>query len=250
MKTFGIIGYPLAQSFSYKYFTQKFKEENIDARFLNFEIPTIEEFPSLLDHHPYITGLSVTIPYKEKIIDYLDELDDSAQMVKAVNSVKIIWKDKKPFLKGYNTDLIGFKNSIKPLVQNHHKKALVLGTGGAAKAVAQALNLLGIENKYVSRQTDSDHVINYASLTPKHFEEYTIIVNSTPLGMYPNTDQCPDIDYSLLGKQHLLFDLTYNPENTKFMQLGAEHGAVTKNGLEMLHLQAEASWAIWNNLNQ
>ncbi|MCU4165837.1 shikimate dehydrogenase family protein [Carboxylicivirga caseinilyticus] len=248
MKTFGLIGYPLAQSFSYKYFTSKFKNENIDARFLNFEIPTIEEFPSLIDHHPYIAGLSVTIPYKEKVIQYLNELDVTAEKVGAVNSIKITWKDKKPYFKGYNTDLIGFKNSILPFIKDHHKKALVLGTGGAAKAVAHALEMLGLEYKYVSRKEDTDNLINYSSLTPDILDEYKVIVNSTPVGMYPNIDECPDIDYNCIGKNHLLFDLTYNPENTKFMQMGAKNGAATKNGLEMLHLQAEASWAIWNDL--
>lgn len=248
MKTFGLIGYPLAQSFSYKYFTQKFKDENINARFLNFEIPTIEELPSLIDHHPYIAGLSVTIPYKEKVIKYLNELDLTAEKVGAVNSIKITWKDKKPYLKGYNTDLIGFKNSIQPLLKDHHKKALVLGTGGAAKAVAQALEMLGLEFKYISRKADSDNLINYASLSEDILNEYTVIANSTPLGMYPNIDQCPDINYNSLSDKHLLFDLTYNPENTKFMQMGAKNGATTKNGLEMLHLQAEASWSIWNDL--
>jgi len=248
MKTFGLIGYPLAQSFSYKYFTQKFKDENINARFLNFEIPTIEELPSLIDHHPYIAGLSVTIPYKEKVIKYLNELDITAEKVGAVNSIKITWKDKKPYLKGYNTDLIGFKNSIQPLLKDHHKKALVLGTGGAAKAVAHALEMLGLEYKYVSRKADSEDKINYGSLTKEILKDYTVIANSTPLGMYPNIDQCPDIDYNHITESHLLFDLTYNPENTKFMQMGAKNGATTKNGLEMLHLQAEASWSIWNDL--
>lgn len=248
MKTFGLIGYPLAQSFSYKYFTSKFKNENIDARFLNFEIPTIEEFPSLIDHHPYIAGLSVTIPYKEKVIQYLNELDVTAEKVGAVNSIKITWKDKKPYFKGYNTDLIGFKNSILPFIKDHHRKALVLGTGGAAKAVAHALEMLGLEYKYVSRKEDTDNLINYSSLTPDILDEYKVIVNSTPVGMYPNIDECPDIDYNCIGNNHLLFDLTYNPENTKFMQMGAKNGAATINGLEMLHLQAEASWAIWNDL--
>lgn len=248
MKTFGLIGFPLAQSFSYKYFTNKFKNENIEARFLNFEIPTIDELPNLLNHHAYIGGLSVTIPYKEKVIDYLDELDETAKKVKAVNSIKITWKDKKPYLKGYNTDLIGFSLSIKPLLKEHHKKALVLGTGGAAKAVAHALEMLGLEYLYVSRKAESSNTINYNSLTPEHYKAYQVIVNSTPLGMYPNTEQCPSIEYNNLSEKHLLFDLTYNPENTKFMRLGAQQGATTKNGLEMLHLQAEASWSIWNNL--
>lgn len=248
MKTFGLIGYPLAQSFSYKYFTNKFTAENIDARFLNFEIPAIEELPNLLDHHPYIAGLAVTIPYKEKIIDYLDELDETAQKVKAVNSIKITWKNKKPYLKGYNTDLIGFRNSIQPLLKDHHKKALILGTGGAAKAVGYALEMMGIEYKFVSRKADSPNIINYNTLTKKHYEEYTVIINSTPLGMYPNIDQCPEIDYSSIDQKHLLFDLTYNPDHTKFLQMGAKNGATTKNGLEMLYLQADASWTIWNEL--
>lgn len=246
MKTFGLIGFPLAQSFSYKYFTTKFEKEGIDARFLNFEIPGINEFPELLNHHPYIAGLSVTIPYKEQVIPFLDELDESAQKIKAVNSIKVSWKNKKAILKGYNTDVIGFRNSIKPLLKSHHNKALILGTGGAAKAVAYALETLKIEYKYVSRKSTSEHTLEYSDINKRALEEHTVIINSTPLGMYPNIEECPDIEYQHIGSEHLLFDLTYNPSDTAFMKKGAKNGATTKNGLEMLHQQAEASWKIWN----
>ncbi len=248
MKTFGLIGFPLAQSFSYRYFTSKFENEGIDARFLNFEIPNIEELPELLNHHPYIAGLAVTIPYKEQILPYIDELDETAQKIKAVNSVKITWKNKKPILKGYNTDLIGFRNSIEPLLQKHHTKALILGTGGAAKAVAHALEMMNIEFKFVSRKDSSNNILNYSELDQSLFDQYSIIINTTPLGMFPNVDLCPDINYKLITSDHLLFDLTYNPDITTFMKKGGQNGAITKNGLDMLYKQAEASWSIWNDL--
>lgn len=247
MKTYGLIGYPLAQSFSYKFFSNKFKTEGIDARFLNFEIPTIEEFPALLDHHAYIAGMSVTIPYKEQVMQYLDELDITAQKIKAVNSIKITWEGNTPRLKGYNTDVIGFSNSIQPLIKAHHNKALILGTGGAAKAVEFGLEQMGISTRYVSRQ-NNNNALNYSELNQEILQENTVIVNTTPLGMFPNIDACPDVPYHLLSDRHLLFDLTYNPDITTFMRKGAEYGAVTKNGLDMLYKQAEASWAIWNDL--
>lgn len=246
MKTFGLIGYPLAQSFSQKYFTTKFQKENINARYLNFEIPSINELPELLNHHPYIAGLSVTIPYKQEIFKYLNELDETARLVGAANAVKIIWKDKKPVLKGYNTDLIGFAESIKPLLKEHHKKAMILGTGGAAKAIAHALQLMDIEYKYVSRSANNKNTLNYEQLDSNIINENTIIVNCTPIGMFPKINECPEIPYSLISDKHLLYDLTYNPETTLFMQKGIDNGATVKNGLEMLHLQAEAAWKIWN----
>jgi len=246
MKTFGLLGYPLSQSFSQKYFTGKFDRENIDARFLNFELPDISEFLAMLEHHAYIAGLSVTIPYKEQIFNFLDEVDSQAREIGAVNCVRIHWVDKKPFLKGYNTDLLGFTNSLKPLLGPQHTKALVLGTGGAAKAVAHALRLLGISFRYVSRQPQGTNHVSYADIDEAIMEEYKLIVNCTPLGMFPKVDNCPDIPYQFATSDHLFYDLTYNPENTLFMQNGAKYGAVTKNGLEMLHLQAEAAWKHWN----
>lgn len=246
MKTYGLIGYPLAQSFSQKYFTKKFKDENIDARYLNFEIPSVDELPELLSHHPYIAGISITLPHKETVFKYLDELDETARLVGASNVLKVTWKDKKPTLKGYNTDLIGFTDSIKPILKEHHTKALILGTGGAAKAIAHAFDLMNIERSYVSRTPKTDKDFSYKDLTSDIINDYTIIVNCTPLGMFPEVNNCPDIPYELLGDKHLLYDLTYNPETTLFMQKGLDQGSSAKNGLEMLHCQAEAAWRIWN----
>ncbi len=246
MKTFGLIGYPLGHSFSQKYFTDKFKEENIEARYLNFPIETIEEFPSLLEKHPYLAGLNVTIPYKQQVIEYLDDIDSVAREVGAVNVVKITWNNSKPQLKGYNSDIIGFSRSIEPLLHSHHKKALILGTGGASKAVAYALKDLGLLYRFVSRTPQHPSHVSYESLNEEILKEYTVIINTTPMGMTPKTDQCPSIPYNGISSQHLAFDLIYNPETTLFMQKCAEKGAVAKNGLEMLHLQAEAAWNIWN----
>ncbi|MCG8580945.1 MAG: shikimate dehydrogenase [Bacteroidales bacterium] len=245
MKTFGLIGFPLAQSFSQKYFTQKFKDENIDARYLNFEMEDINELPELLEHHAYIAGFSITIPHKENIFKYLNEFDASARDIEACNVVKVTWKNKTPILKGYNTDVIGFAASIKPLLKEHHNKALILGTGGAAKAVAYGLKNLDLDYKYVSRNKKTDS-LTYSELNKDILDEFQVLVNCTPLGMYPNTDQCPELPYHLLSDKHLLYDLTYNPETTQFMKNGLTHGASAKNGLEMLHLQAEAAWKIWN----
>ncbi|WP_430815577.1 shikimate dehydrogenase family protein [Carboxylicivirga sp. RSCT41] len=245
MKTFGLIGFPLAQSFSQKYFTQKFKDEQIDARYLNFEMEDINELPELLEHHAYIAGFSITIPHKENIFKYLNEFDASARDIEACNVVKVTWKNKTPILKGYNTDFIGFSKSIQPLLKDHHKKALILGTGGAAKAIAYGLKKLGLEYKYVSR-SKKDNSLTYNALDKTILDEYQVLINCTPLGMFPNIEQCPDIPYQLLTDKHLLYDLTYNPETTQFMKNGIEQGASAKNGLEMLHLQAEAAWEIWN----
>lgn len=245
MRTFGLIGFPLAQSFSQKYFTEKFNKEGIDARYLNFEIEHIDELPELLNHHAYIAGFSVTIPHKESVIKYLDELDESADSAAACNVIKVSWENKKPRLKGYNTDLIGFSESIKPLLEAHHQKALILGTGGAAKAIAQAFRLMKIDYKYVSR-TQKEGQFTYSELDLGIMEDHSILVNCTPLGMFPNVNTCPDIPYHLTNEKHLFYDLTYNPSTTLFMQKGLDNGAKAKNGLEMLYLQAEAAWKIWN----
>ncbi|WP_439183470.1 shikimate dehydrogenase family protein [Carboxylicivirga taeanensis] len=246
MRTFGLIGYPLAQSFSQKYFTEKFEKEGIDARYLNFEMANIDELPAVLNHHAYIAGFSVTIPHKEHVLKYLDEIDETAQKAGACNAIKVTWENKKPKLKGYNTDLIGFKESIKPLLQSHHKKALILGTGGAAKAIAEAFRSMDIDFRFVSR-TKSDEHLPYSELNESILSEYTILVNCTPLGMFPNVNECPDIPYGFASDKHLFYDLTYNPATTLFMQKGIDQGATAKNGLEMLHLQAEAAWKIWNS---
>lgn len=247
MDKYGLIGYPLKHSFSIGYFNEKFKSENIDAEYVNFEIPSINDFMEVIEEHPNLRGLNVTIPYKEQVIPFLDELDPDTAKIGAVNVIKIIKQPKgKVRLIGYNSDIIGFTNSIQPLLQEHHKRALILGTGGASKAVYRGLQNLGIDCIFVSRSHKANGTLTYQELTPEIMAMYTIIVNCTPLGMYPNVDSCPDIPYELLTSNHLLYDLLYNPNVTLFMKKGEERGAVTKNGLEMLLLQAFAAWEIWN----
>lgn len=243
---YGLIGYPLGHSFSQDFFNKKFEAENIDAKYVNFEIPSIEEFPELLLANTYLRGLNVTIPYKEKVIPYLDELDEEAAKVGAVNVIRIIRNAKGEIqaLKGYNSDIIGFHDSILSMLKPYHKKALILGTGGAAKAVQYVLNKLGLETKCVSR-TAGPGKLSYAELTPAIMDEYKVIVNTTPLGMFPNVNKCPDIPYQCVTPEHLAYDLLYNPNTTLFMKKCAERGAATKNGLEMLLMQAFAAWNIW-----
>ncbi len=247
MDKYGLIGYPLKHSFSITYFNEKFQAENIDAEYVNFEIPRIEDFMGVVDEHPNLCGLNVTIPYKEQVIPYLDELDKDTARIGAVNVIKIIRQPKgKVKLVGYNSDVIGFSRSIEPLLQPHHKKALLLGTGGASKAVFHGLENLGVKSTYVSRTKRSDEVLTYRELTPEVMAEHTVIVNCTPVGMYPKVDFCPDIPYELLTSGHLLYDLLYNPNETLFMKKGRAQGATVKNGLEMLLLQAFAAWEIWH----
>ena len=245
MKKYGLLGYPLGHSFSRNYFNQKFEAEKIDAEYLNFEIPEIKEIKNVIKENPELNGLNVTIPYKEQVIPYLDDLDEDARLIGAVNVIKfskgLFGKVK---LKGYNSDIIGFKQSIEPLLKEHHRNALILGTGGASKAVFQGLKQLGVASTFVSRKA-KEYCITYEEITPKVMEQYTVIVNTTPLGMYPNVNACPAIPYDLLTSDHLLYDLLYNPDETLFMRKGKEKGAVVKNGLEMLLLQAFAAWEIW-----
>lgn len=246
MRKYGLIGYPLKHSFSIGFFNEKFKSENIDAEYVNFEIPDINLFMNVISENPDLCGLNVTIPYKEQIIPFLDELDKDTAKIGAVNVIKIIRQKGKIKLIGYNSDIIGFTQSIEPLLKEHHKKALILGAGGAAKAVFHGLKNLGIASTYVSRTKQQPDMLTYEELTPEIIAENTIIVNATPVGMFPNVDACPDIPYDCLTKNHLLYDLLYNPDTTLFMKKGAERGAKTKNGLEMLLLQAFAAWEIWN----
>ena len=247
MQKYGLIGYPLKHSFSIGYFNEKFEAENIDAQYVNFEIPDIRDFMEVIEENPNLCGLNVTIPYKEQVIPYLDELDKDTAKIGAVNVIKIIRLPKgKVKLVGYNSDIVGFTQSIEPLLQPHHTKALILGTGGASKAVLHGLDNLGIKATFVSRTKKSDDILTYRELTPEIMQEHTVIVNTTPLGMYPKVDFCPDIPYDQLTPNHLLYDLLYNPNETLFMKKGKEKGAVVKNGLEMLLLQAFASWEIWN----
>ena len=247
MDKYGLIGYPLKHSFSISYFNEKFQSENIDAEYVNFEIPRIEDFMEVVEENPNLRGLNVTIPYKEQVIPYLDELDKDTAKIGAVNVIKIIPQGKGDVkLVGYNSDIIGFTRSIEPLLQSHHVRALILGTGGASKAVFHGLANLGIEATFVSRTKKSNDILTYQELTPEIMQEHTVIVNTTPLGMYPNVDACPDIPYDQLTPNHLLYDLLYNPHETLFMKKGMERGATVKNGLEMLLLQAFVSWEIWN----
>ena len=245
MDKYGLISYPLVHSFSISYFNEKFKNENIDAVYENYEIPSIDQFPEILDTNPDLRGLNVTIPYKEKVIEYLDGLSPEAREIGAVNVIKVIRKGKKITLKGYNSDVIGFTRSIEPLLEPNHKKALILGTGGASKAVDFGLKSLKMETLKVSR-SDKPGTIRYDQITPEMMKEWKVIVNCTPCGMYPHSDECPNLPYEAMDSHTLLYDLIYNPDETMFMAKGKEHGAIVKNGLEMLLLQAFASWEIWN----
>ena len=242
MDKYGIIGFPLGHSFSRGFFTEKFAREGIDAQYLNFEIPDANMLLDVLRNNPELRGLNVTLPYKQAVIPLLDELSDEAKEIGAVNVIRV--RDGK--LKGFNSDIIGFTESIKPLLQPWHKKALILGTGGASRAIRVGLTRLGIEWTYVSR-TSRDDMLTYADLTPEVMQDYTVIVNCSPVGMFPKVDEAPNIPYELLTSKHLLFDLVYNPEDTLFMQKGRAQGATVKNGLEMLHLQAIASWKFWHS---
>lgn len=246
MDKYGLLGYPLGHSFSRNFFNDKFKEEGIDAEYLNFEIPSIDDFPDILASNPELRGLNVTIPYKQKVISYLDEVSKEALEIGAVNVIKVEKNGNKQRLVGYNSDVTGFVQSIEPLLQPYHKKALILGTGGASKAVHYGLTKkLGLETVFVSRY-QRPGTVSYDTLTPEAVKEYKVIVNCTPCGMFPNTADFPKIPYDTLGPDNLLYDLIYNPSETTFMKKGAEKGAVVKNGLEMLVLQALASWNYWN----
>ena len=245
MDKYGLIGYPLVHSFSISYFNEKFESEGIDAVYENYEIPTIEQLPEVLDTNPELRGLNVTIPYKEKVISYLDSLSPEASEIGAVNVIKVEHKGKKTMLKGYNSDVIGFTRSIEPLLESYHKKALILGTGGASKAIEFGLRSLKLETLKVSR-TGKDGAIRYTDITPEMMKEYNVIVNCTPCGMFPHADECPDLPYEAMDNHTLLYDLIYNPDETLFLTKGKKQGAVIKNGLEMLLLQAFASWEFWN----
>ena len=245
MDKYGLIGYPLGHSFSIGYHNQRFADEGINAKYLNFEIPSIDDLPAVLSQNPELKGLNVTIPYKEKVIPFLDYVSPEARAIGAVNVIRVEHQGKKITLKGYNSDVIGFTQSIEPLLENYHKKALVLGTGGASKAISYGLKSLGLETVYVSRY-ERPGTIQYGSITPEVVQEYNVIINCTPLGMFPKTEECPSLPYEAMDERNILYDLIYNPDETLFMRKGAERGATVKNGLEMLLLQAFASWEFWN----
>ncbi|MDR2119403.1 MAG: shikimate dehydrogenase [Tannerella sp.] len=248
MKKYGLIGYPLGHSFSKDFFNRKFASEQTDAEYVNFELENIGELENILPENPSLCGLNVTIPYKTQVIPLLHEIDDEARRIGAVNVIKFMrGRSGKPKLKGFNTDVTGFGKSIRPLLNDTHRKALILGTGGASKAVFHALTQMGVAPVYVSRKTcEEPDCITYDRITPQTIEQFTLIVNTTPLGMFPHTDRCPDIPYDLLTPGHILYDLIYNPDETLFMKKGRARGATVKNGLEMLVLQAYESWTIWN----
>lgn len=246
MNTYGLVGFPLGHSFSRRFFTEKFSKENIEAEYLNFEIPSIEEFPNIISAHSCLHGLNVTIPYKQQVMQFLDGLSPEAEAIGAVNVVKVSHHDGKVTLTGHNSDVIGFVNSIKPLIKEHHKKALILGTGGASRAIHYGLEKkLGLETLFVSR-SKRPGMITYEDVNADTLSEYEVIVNCSPCGMHPHVDECPALPYQFMTDRHLLYDLVYNPEETLFMKKGAAQGATVKNGYEMLILQAIASWEIWN----
>ena len=242
-KIYGLIGYPLSHSFSKQYFTDKFEKEGFDdCAFINLEFPDIHSLPSLLADHPGLIGFGITIPHKETILPLLCKMDETVSLVGACNCVKLIG-DK---LYGYNTDITGFERSLTPLLKEHHKKALILGRGGAAKAVSFVLDKLFIDYLFVERNRKGINSISYDDVSRKILHDHHLIINTTPLGMYPNVETYPAIPYEAISPLHYLFDLTYNPEKTLFLQKGEEMGAVTKNGYEMLVIQAEENWRIWN----
>lgn len=246
MKRYGLLGYPLTHSFSKRFFTEKFETEKIDSAYDNFEIDNIGKFPEIVKNNPELVGLNVTIPYKEQVIPYLHELNESAREIGAVNTIKIRRTGSEIILKGYNTDTFGFEKSLTPLLRDHHKKALILGTGGASKALKYVLGKLGIEYISASIEELKENEIRYPDIDRKIMNERLLIINATPLGTYPKTETFPDIPYEYITEKHLLFDLVYNPEVTRFMWKGLQKGATVKNGYEMLLNQAIKSYEIWN----
>ncbi|WP_299682759.1 shikimate dehydrogenase [uncultured Tenacibaculum sp.] len=244
-KLFGLIGKNISYSFSRGYFAEKFEKLDLhDHEYVNFDLTVINELDDVLkEHNSSLIGMNVTIPYKEEIIPFLDKVDKKAKKIGAVNTIKITKKGK---LKGYNTDYYGFKNSLKPLLKEKHKKALILGTGGASKAIAYALKKLNIEYAFVSRKAKNETMFSYNDLNKTVVEDHLVIINCTPLGTSPNITEKPNIPYQYIGEHHILYDLIYNPAESAFLKSGKENGATIKNGLQMLELQAEKAWKIWN----
>lgn len=262
MKTYGLIGYPLTHSFSKKYFNQKFEQEDIsDHQYELFEIPNLSDFPEFMKAHPYLCGLNVTIPHKIGILYYMHNVNDEAKAIGAVNCIRIVrespiaiafsgevsFVDQDYRLEGYNTDSYGFEESLKPLITSKHDKALVLGNGGASRAVKYVLKKLGIKYQTVSRSKNQNY-LTYNQLTADIIRDHHLIINTTPLGTAPDVNAFPDIPYEAITEHHVLYDLIYNPEKTVFLQKGEAQGATIKNGYEMLLLQAEKSWEIWNKI--
>jgi shikimate dehydrogenase len=246
MKLLGLIGYPLSHSFSAGYFSEKFRKEGItDFQYLNFPLQDLSVFSELIRIHPEIHGLNVTIPYKEKIIAFCDKLDPVAEKIGAVNTLKFIQHESRKTITGYNTDYWGFRDSLLPNLEKSHKNALILGTGGASKAVSFVLDELGINYMFVSRNPKKGE-LGYHDLCISVINKHLLIINTTPLGTFPDISSFPDIPYDLLTRGHLLYDLVYNPPETEFLRLGWQKGARCINGQKMLEIQAEKSWEIWN----
>ncbi|MGX1639314.1 shikimate dehydrogenase family protein [Sphingobacterium sp. NPDC055431] len=246
MKQLGLIGYPLGHSFSKKYYLEKFRNEGIkNIDYDLYPLSTIEEFPSLYLNNPEFYGVNVTIPYKQDVMQYLTELSEEAKEIAAVNCIQIRHETDGVKLKGFNTDAYGFEKSLEPLLKPNHSKALIFGNGGATKAVAYSLKKLGIDFKIVSRAKTEDN-LSYEDLTEELIQNTPLLINCTPLGTFPKTEECPALPYHAISSEHLLYDLIYNPEETLFLKKGKERGAAIKNGYEMLVLQAEKNWEIWN----
>lgn len=241
MTLYGLTGYPLGHSFSQRFFREKFAREGVDADYLNFEMEDVAGMRKVVEEHPELRGFNVTIPHKQAVMALLDDIDADAVAIGAVNTVRV----DKGHLTGFNSDFIGFGESLKPLLKPHHVKALILGTGGASKAVVYALQRMGIDTIYVSR-SPKEGQLAYADLIPEIMSEYKLIVNCSPVGMFPHVDAAPEIPYQYLTPGHLLYDLVYNPPVTRFMDLGRKQGATVKNGQEMLERQALASYGFWN----
>ena len=246
MKGLGLIGNPLTHSFSEKYFGEKFDREGIEGfEYRNYPIQDVEDLKVLIEERKELVGINVTIPFKEQVMNLLDEIDPEAEGIGAVNTLRIGRLAGKIHLKGYNSDAYGFRESLLPLLGTRYQYALVLGTGGASKAVTYVLKRLGIEYQYVSRNPAGDQ-LHYLDLCYAVVKKHTLIINTTPLGTYPDTSTFPNIPYDLITPEHILYDLVYNPPETEFLRLGKQKGALIKNGYEMLILQAEKSWEIWN----
>jgi len=247
MRKFGLIGYPLGHSFSRKYFSEKFIRENIrDCSYDNYPLNSLDEFPDLISADPEICGLNVTIPYKTEILKYIDETGPGIEEIGAVNVLKIKRNENKIKIYGYNSDVTGIRESVIPYLRRNVKEALILGTGGGSRAVQYVLAGMGLKITLVSR-SEKQGCITYKQISPEIIGQADIVVNTTPLGMYPDINTAPDIDYSLLNEKHILFDLVYNPEMTRFLKMGQERGCSVITGIKMLISQAERSWEIWND---
>ncbi len=248
MELYGLLGKTLKHSFSGEYFGKKFEKEGVDAEYRLFEFDDVPDLHAFVKEHSSLKGLNVTIPFKRKVIPQLDNVSNIVKMTGSVNVIKVNRKNGDVKLTGFNTDVRGFERSLEPLIRKRNNlRALILGTGGAAHSVAFVLRKMGIYFYFVTRLPNKVEMIGYSYVTPKIIQEYQLIVNTSPLGMFPDTVSCPDIPYESLGPEHILFDLIYNPPETSFLKKGRESGAIVKNGQKMLEIQAEESWKIWKN---